>query len=109
MINIPAEIKIVRTIKNQIGLFMHFYYNKSAPLGSGALLDLDFADLDRIESFRALRNFKRHFISFAKLFELYVLELVGVEKEFFFLVRSLDETEAFVFQFSDYAFLHVIR
>ena len=57
---------------------------------------LDSADVDRVESFRALGNFERHLISFAELFELNVLELVGVKKEIFFHTFARDETEALV-------------
>lgn len=68
--------------------------------------DLDAADLDCIRSFRTFCDFKADLVAFAKLVELYVLELVGVEKEIFFATFDFDEPESLIGETSNSSFLH---
>ncbi len=63
------------------------------------------ADLDCVETFRALSNFKRQFVTFAKFVERYADELVGVEKEILFLTIALDEPESLVSETGNGSFL----
>ena len=67
----------------------------------------DFADLNRVLSFRRVRNFKSHFVTFAERVKRYADELIGVEKEIFFLSIALDEPETPVGESGDSSFLHV--
>jgi len=57
---------------------------------------LNSVDVDRVRSFRALCDLERYFVTFPKVGELYVLELIGVEKEIFFTSFTGDEAEASV-------------
>ena len=83
-------------------------YKTPPPFKAGAFSSrlLDSADLDRVGSFRTVRNFKGHLVAFAKLIELYVHELVGVEKEILFLSFDLDEPETLFSESGDCSFLH---
>ena len=67
----------------------------------------DLADLDGVRSFRTLRDLKGHLVAFTKLIELYVHELVRVEKEILFLPVDFNEPETPVGESGDCSFLHV--
>src|SRR3989344_4870805 len=68
--------------------------------------DLGFADADCVRALRALRNLKRHLVSFSKLFERNVRELVAVEKEILFHAVALDEAITAIGLFGNSSFLH---
>jgi hypothetical protein len=67
---------------------------------------LDAAHFGRVRAFRALGDFKAELVTFAKLIELYVLELVGVEKDILFLTFDFDEPESLIGETGDSSFLH---
>jgi len=69
-------------------------------------LGLDAADFDGVRSLRTFANFKADLVAFAELVELYVQELVGVEKEIFFATFDFDEPETFIGETGDSSFLH---
>ncbi|KKW29692.1 MAG: hypothetical protein UY74_C0066G0001, partial [Candidatus Kaiserbacteria bacterium GW2011_GWC2_52_8b] len=46
-------------------------------------------DIDGVRSFRAFRYIKRHFVAFSQILVIHILQLVGVEKEIFFLSLAL--------------------
>ncbi len=71
-----------------------------------ALLSLDFAYVDRVWTLGTFADFKRNLVPFAKIIELYVLELVRVEKEIFVHSFATDETEALDVEPGNYSFLH---
>jgi len=52
---------------------------------------------------------KRYFIAFLKVFELYILELVGVEKELFVLSFKSNESKSSVSQSRNSSFLHCCK
>src|SRR6185437_9116626 len=67
----------------------------------------DAAYLDRIRSFRTLCDFKGQLVTFAQFVVLNADELVGVEKEIFFLAIALDEPESLRGKTGNSSFLHV--
>ena len=77
------------------------------PGRSAGLKNLDLADFDRIGALWAFCDFKRHFVSLAKIVKCDIHELVGVEKEIFFLSFDGDKPETFVGQTGYCSFLHI--
>ncbi len=67
---------------------------------------LDAADFDSVGSFWRIRDFKADFVTFAELVETNTYELVGVEKEIFFLTLARDEPETLIGETSNCSFLH---
>ncbi len=70
--------------------------------------ELDLADVEGVRALRALSNLKRNCISFTKLVERNVLELIAVEEEILFLTLLLDETKTLVGLFGYDTLVHRI-
>ena len=67
---------------------------------------LDSADFDRVRALRAFCDLKADLVAFAEFVELYVDELVGVEKEIFFATFDFDEPETLIGETGNCSFLH---
>ena len=64
------------------------------------------ADFDGVGSLWGIRNLKADLVTLLKFVELYVHELVGVEKEILFLTFDFDEPESLVGETSNSSCLH---
>ena len=83
--------------------------NATASPDGDAVAVLYSIDVGSIWSFGTFRNIKCYFVTFPKIFEFYVFQLVGMEKEIFFLAFASNESKSSISKPSNCALLHIAK